>query len=157
MPYHVKVSILNIMPFEAGILLIKYLGVPLISYHLLYKDSRIIVERVQKWIGDWKNKSLSFAGRLQLVLSVISSMHWYWASVFILPNRIIQDIDQLMRGFLWCHRDMKRGKEKVAWESLCLPRFEGGLGVRNLEKFNTALITTHTWNILAHKESMWVR
>ncbi|GJX24670.1 uncharacterized protein Tco_0230966 [Tanacetum coccineum] len=113
--------------------------------------------RVQKRIGDWKNKSLSFAGRLQLVLSVISSMHWYWALVFILPIRIIQDIDYLIRGFLWCHGDMKQGKAKVAWESLCLPKFEGGLGVRNLEKFNTALMTTHIWNILMHKESMWVR
>ena len=59
-------------------------------------------------------------------------MHGYWASVFILPIRIIQDIEQLMCGFLWCHGDMKRGKAKVAWDTLCLPKSEGGLGIRNL-------------------------
>ena len=63
-PNHVKMSILHIMPFEAGSLPIKYLGIPLISSRLLYKDCKILVERVQNRIGDWKNKSLSFAGRL---------------------------------------------------------------------------------------------
>ena len=84
-------------------------------------------------------------------------MQGYWASVFILPIRIIHDIEQLMRGFLWCHGEMKRGKAKVAWENLCLPKYEGGLGIRNLEKFNIALMTTHIWNIITHKESMLVR
>ncbi|GJR26783.1 putative RNA-directed DNA polymerase, eukaryota, reverse transcriptase zinc-binding domain protein [Tanacetum coccineum] len=59
----VKSSILNLMPFEEGILPIKYLGVPLISTRLLHKDCKILVERVQKRIRDWKNKWLSFAGR----------------------------------------------------------------------------------------------
>ncbi|GJZ62551.1 reverse transcriptase domain-containing protein [Tanacetum coccineum] len=81
---HVKTAILQLMPFEEGSLPIKYLGVPLISSRLAHTDCKILVERVQKWIGDWKNKWLSFAGRLQLCLSVVSSMHVYWASVFIL-------------------------------------------------------------------------
>nr|GEX92439.1 hypothetical protein [Tanacetum cinerariifolium] len=46
------------------------------------------------------NKSLSTAGRLQLVQSIIGSMHVYWASIFILPSRILLEIEQLMRGFL---------------------------------------------------------
>ncbi|GKA26873.1 hypothetical protein Tco_0712982 [Tanacetum coccineum] len=59
--YHVKVAILNIMSFP-----VKYLGVPLISTRLLNRDYKILVERVTNMTGDWKNKSLSFAGRLQL-------------------------------------------------------------------------------------------
>ncbi|GJV97510.1 hypothetical protein Tco_1549087 [Tanacetum coccineum] len=37
--------------------------------------------RMSEQIGDWKNKSLSFAGRLQLCKSVISSMQVYWATL----------------------------------------------------------------------------
>nr|GEZ47571.1 hypothetical protein [Tanacetum cinerariifolium] len=73
------------MPFEEGKIPIKYLGVLLISSRLLHKDCKILVEIVQKRIGDWKNKWLSFTGGHQLVLSIISSMHLYWASIFILP------------------------------------------------------------------------
>ena len=49
---HVKSSILQLMPFEEGMLPIKYLGVPLISSRLLHKDCKILVERVRNRIGD---------------------------------------------------------------------------------------------------------
>ncbi|GJS27038.1 hypothetical protein Tco_0487658 [Tanacetum coccineum] len=50
----------------SGLLSVKYLGVPLISLGLLNRDFKILVEKVKNRIRDWKNKSLSFAGRLQL-------------------------------------------------------------------------------------------
>ncbi|GJX60328.1 hypothetical protein Tco_0291718 [Tanacetum coccineum] len=136
---------------------VKYLGVPLISSGLLNRDCNILVEKAKNRIGDWKNKSLSFAGRLQLCKSIISSMHVFWASVLIIPKGIIYDIHQLIRGFLWCNGELKRGKAKIAWEDICLPKSEGGLGLRNLEVFNFALMTTHIWNIISSKESLWVR
>lgn len=40
---------------------------------------------------------------------------------------------------------------------MCLPRQEGGLGIRRLDTFNNALITTHIWSIVTGKESLWVR
>ncbi|GJT39899.1 hypothetical protein Tco_0939764 [Tanacetum coccineum] len=86
-----------------------------------------LIEKVKNRISDWKNKSLSAAGRLQLVQSVLASMHVYWASVFILPTQIMLDIEKLMRGFLWNQGNTCRGKSKVAWEVVCLPRKEGGL------------------------------
>ncbi|GKB74635.1 hypothetical protein Tco_0936047 [Tanacetum coccineum] len=119
--------------------------------------SGLVPKRVQKRIGDWKNKWLSFAGRLQLCLSVISSMHVYWASVFILSVGIINDIEQLMCGFLCCQGELQRGKVKVAWKDVCLPKVEGGLGIRKLERFNIALMSSYIWKILTSKESLWVR
>ncbi|GJX41721.1 putative RNA-directed DNA polymerase [Tanacetum coccineum] len=153
----IKTEILGIMPFTQGELPVKYLGVPLISSRLLNRDCKILVEKVANKIRDWKNKSLSYAGRLQLCRSVLSSMHVYWAAVLVIPIGIIHDIEQLMRGFLWCNGDLKRGKAKVAWEDICLPKSEGGLGIRSLEIFNIALMTTHIWNIVTNKESLWVK
>ncbi|GKD86986.1 hypothetical protein Tco_1358140 [Tanacetum coccineum] len=60
-------------------------------------------------------------------------MHIYWASVFILPSSLMLELEQLMRGFLWCQGEMKKGKAKVAWEVAYLPKREGGLGIRRLE------------------------
>ncbi|GJZ49360.1 protein LAZ1 [Tanacetum coccineum] len=76
-------------------------------------DCKFLVEKAKNRIGDWKNKSLSFAGRLQLCRSVISSMHVYWASVLMIPIGILLDIEQLIRGFLWCNGELKRGKAKI--------------------------------------------
>ncbi|GJY64018.1 hypothetical protein Tco_0465478, partial [Tanacetum coccineum] len=127
---HVKSAILNPMPFSEGTLPVIYLGVPLISSRLLNQDCKFLLEKARNRIEDWKNKSLSFAGRLQLCKSVISSMYVYWASVLMIPKGILLDIQQLMRGFLWCNGELKRGKAKVTWDDICLPKNEGGLGIR---------------------------
>ncbi|GJU69972.1 polypyrimidine tract-binding protein homolog 2 isoform X1 [Tanacetum coccineum] len=34
---------------------------------------------------------------------------------------------------------------------------EGGLGIRRLEHFNSALLVSHIWNLLSLKESLWVK
>nr|GEW62708.1 hypothetical protein [Tanacetum cinerariifolium] len=154
---HTKLAILQILPFEEGTLPVKYLGVPLVSSRLVFRDCKELIDRLRSRINDWKNKSLSAAGRLQLVRSVLGSVHIYWASVFILPNQIILDIEHLMRGFLWCHGDMSRGKAKVSWEIVCLLKNEGGLGIRRLDTFNKALMVPHIWNLLSRKDSLWVK
>ncbi|GJT42647.1 hypothetical protein Tco_0951362 [Tanacetum coccineum] len=61
---YVKFNIIGILPFEEGKLPVKYLGVPLVLSRLLYRDSTEMVEKVKKWISDWKNKSLSLARRV---------------------------------------------------------------------------------------------
>ena len=86
--------------------------------------------------------------------SVIASMHVYWASVFILPAHIILEIEQIMRSFLWNQSDTCRGKAKVSWKVVYLPKEEGGLGIRRLDAFNQALISSHIWSILTLKESL---
>ncbi|GJU00845.1 reverse transcriptase domain, reverse transcriptase zinc-binding domain protein [Tanacetum coccineum] len=79
---HVKLAILNIMPFSEGGLLVKYLGVPLISSRLLNKDCKILVEKAKNRIGDWKNKLLSFVAELE------SNGGWVWPQSWLLkaPN-----------------------------------------------------------------------
>ncbi|GJR30422.1 auxin efflux carrier [Tanacetum coccineum] len=142
---HIKLSILSVLPFEEGRLPVKYLGVPLVSSRLMIRDCKELIEKVQNRVQDWKNKSLSIAGRLQLIRSVVSSMHIFWASVFIIPTRVLIDIEQIMRNFLWCPGSDSRGKAKVAWDVVCLPKVEGGLGIRRLDYFNSALMDVPLW------------
>ncbi|GJZ80021.1 putative RNA-directed DNA polymerase, eukaryota, reverse transcriptase zinc-binding domain protein [Tanacetum coccineum] len=154
---HTKISILHVLPFEEGRLPVKYLGVPLVSSRLIFQDCKELIEKVQNRVNDWKNKSLSAAGRLQLIRSVLSSMHIYWASMFILPSCVLNDIEQLMRGFLWCQGRLKKGRAKVSWDLVCRPRNEGGLGIRKLDLFNKALMAVHLWNLISLKDSLWVK
>ncbi|GJU16577.1 zinc finger BED domain-containing protein DAYSLEEPER-like protein [Tanacetum coccineum] len=53
-------KILMTMPFEEGTLRVKYLGVPLISSSLLYRDCKVLTEQLQSRVVDWRNKFLSF-------------------------------------------------------------------------------------------------
>ena len=71
-------------------------------------------------------KTLSFAGRLQLINSVLSSLHIYWASVFIIPTRVINELEKRIRRFLWNAGSEGKIRAKVAWKDVCLPKEEGG-------------------------------
>ncbi|KAJ0887511.1 putative RNA-directed DNA polymerase [Helianthus annuus] len=156
-PSHIKDHILAIMPFEEGMLPVRYLGVPLISSRLLYKDCSVLVERLDQRIMSWRNKLLSFAGRLQLINSVLSSMHVYWSSIYILPSRVILELEAKMRNFLWSSEgSFHKGKAKASWKSVCVPKFEGGLGIRRIGDVNKALMISHIWSILVKRESLWV-
>ncbi|KAK1406316.1 hypothetical protein QVD17_41610 [Tagetes erecta] len=131
-PLPIKRAILSIMSFEEGRLPIRYLGVPLISSNLIASNCKCLLDKVDRRIDDWMNKSLSFAGRLQLIASVISSMYSYWASYLVLPSATVKDLERKMKGFLWQKDRNDRPKAKVAWSDVCLPKSEGGLGIRKI-------------------------
>ncbi|GJW90666.1 RNA-directed DNA polymerase, eukaryota, reverse transcriptase zinc-binding domain protein [Tanacetum coccineum] len=64
------------------------------------KNCKGLIDKVKIKVNDWKNKLLSYVGRLQLIASILSSMQVYWASVFILPKYVVKDINKLLKGFL---------------------------------------------------------
>ncbi|GKD65042.1 RNA-directed DNA polymerase, eukaryota, reverse transcriptase zinc-binding domain protein [Tanacetum coccineum] len=107
-------KILEVVPFTVGKLPMKYLGVPLITKNIGISECNQLVERVKQKVNDWKNKALSYAGRLQLISSVMASMH---ISVFLIPKKTVNDIEKALKGFLWCQRDLKRGAARVAWKN----------------------------------------
>ncbi|GJZ02307.1 RNA-directed DNA polymerase, eukaryota, reverse transcriptase zinc-binding domain protein [Tanacetum coccineum] len=82
--------------------------------HLSFTDCKCLIDRVKTKVNNWMNRMISYAGRLQLITSILSSMQVYWASVFILPKTVIKDIDKILKGFLWCQRDLSKGKAKIA-------------------------------------------
>lgn len=106
-------EISTIFPFKEGKLPIRYLGVPLVTKKIGINDCKQPVDKVYQRLSDWKNKSLSYAGRAQLISSVLGSMQVYWGSVFLLPKPVINDIE-IFKKFLWNCGDSGKGKAKVA-------------------------------------------
>ncbi|GKC52350.1 RNA-directed DNA polymerase, eukaryota, reverse transcriptase zinc-binding domain protein [Tanacetum coccineum] len=74
-----KQRILEVLPFQTSRLPVKYLGIPLLSKNGI-SDCKVLVDKVRNKVNDWKYKTLSYAGRLQLITSVLSAMQTYWAS-----------------------------------------------------------------------------
>ncbi|PWA74759.1 RNA-directed DNA polymerase, eukaryota, Reverse transcriptase zinc-binding domain protein [Artemisia annua] len=152
-----KQRILSIVPFKVEKLPIRYLGVPLTSKRLGVKDCKSLIDKVKSRIFNWKNKCLTYAGRLQLIAAVLESLHVYWASVFLLPQTIINDINKLLKIFLWNQGEIFKGKAKVSWKNICKPKKQGGLGLKDLGIWNKAMIAKHLWNIADDKKTLWVK
>ena len=152
----VKNDILNITGFSMGSLPMKYLGVPLISKRLFHCDCQPLIDKILTRIQAWTSRSLSFAGRLQLLGSVLYNIQMYWCSMFIIPKYTLAKIEQLFSSFLWSGKVGNARRAKIRWESVCLPKEEGGLGLRRVKDANDASVMKHIWNLFYRKDSLWV-
>ncbi|XP_028083430.1 uncharacterized protein LOC114284679 [Camellia sinensis] len=144
-----KEDILQIANFTEGSLPVKYLGVPLITTKLKASDCHTLVERITMRIKSWTNKLLSYAGRAQLIQSILFSMLVYWSSLFILPKKIIGDIESILRSFLWFGVELKKHSAKIAWKYICRHKNEGGLGFKDLAIWNKAATAKHVWSLFS--------
>ena len=53
-------------------------------------------------------QSLSFGGRAQLIQSGLWSMQVYWCSIFILPHKILKEVEHMFKDFLWTGAALKK-------------------------------------------------
>jgi hypothetical protein len=80
-----RATILHCLQMQEGFLLVRYLGAPLTAKKLTVDDCAVLLERVCSRIDYRLSKKFTFAGRLQLLSSVLYSLQAYWDSIFILP------------------------------------------------------------------------
>jgi len=145
-------SCLRITGFHDGTLPLTYLGVPITASKLGKVECRTLVEKIMGKIKLWSSRSLTFARRAQLLNTVVFGMYNFWASIFILPQEVIDQITQLSRNYLWGgSADYKRAPY-VSWKVVCSPKKYGGLGLENLAAWNKASIAKLVWFIALKKD-----
>ncbi|KAL0439802.1 UNVERIFIED_CONTAM: hypothetical protein Slati_2463200 [Sesamum latifolium] len=124
-------ALFHALDFQEGYLPLRYLGLPLIVAHLTISDCKPLLLKIDSHIQGWDGIRLSFTGRLQLIKSVLMALEIYWAMAFILPKGIIKEVEKRLRSFLW-KGTSDRGYPKVAWDLICRPYEEDGLGLRDV-------------------------
>ncbi|XP_074300556.1 uncharacterized protein LOC141631833 [Silene latifolia] len=99
---------------------------------------------------------LSYAGRVVLIQSVLSTLHCYWARIFILPKTVIDAIEKMCRQYLWYGKDPKENPAMVSREKICRPKKQRGLGLRDLHTWNIATLGTYIWWVQQKTDHLWV-
>ncbi|KAL0392778.1 UNVERIFIED_CONTAM: hypothetical protein Sradi_2500600 [Sesamum radiatum] len=64
----------------------------------------------------------------------------------------VEKIHHLCRAFLW---NSKRAP--VAWEEICHPKEEGGLGIQHIQSWNVVLLARVLWNIHRKADTLWAK
>ncbi|KAL0294577.1 UNVERIFIED_CONTAM: Retrovirus-related Pol polyprotein from type-1 retrotransposable element R2 [Sesamum radiatum] len=149
-------TLLAILDFQEGHLPLRYLGLPLLASRLSISDCQPLLQKIETRIKGWEGVMLSFAGRVQIIKSVLSALQVYWAMAFILPKHVIKEIEKCLRNILW-KGSLEVGYAKVSWQQVCRPVGEGGLGIHDIHALNKGLMSRHLWRVIMQEHSsIWV-
>ncbi|KAL4609732.1 hypothetical protein ACB092_08G002500 [Castanea dentata] len=101
--------------------------------HLFFADDSLLFCR-------WKEKLLSQAGREVLLKAVVQAIPTFAMSCFKLSVGLCKEIEMQIRKF--------------CWEILCKSKFEGGMGFKDLVRFNEAMLAKQIWRLQTQKDSL---
>ncbi|XP_062080864.1 uncharacterized protein LOC133785659 [Humulus lupulus] len=150
-----KENILRSVVIDEGSFPLKYLGVSLKPTR--WQVANCIIKKIHARLHVWASRHLSFAGRTQLIFSVLLGIHNYWMNIFMLHLSVIQEIDRLCRNFLWGSNGNRSKFNCSSRSQVCLPKTLGGLGFKEGSNWNKVLLAKFIWALSSKQDVLWVK
>ena len=145
----------EILGCEVGFFPITYLGMPLGAR---FKDKACwngVVEKSVRTLASWKRSYLSKGGQIALIKSTLSNLPTYLLSLLPILAAVAKRIESIQCDFLWGGIGEEFKFHLVNWLKVCSPIWEGGLGIRNLRRFNRALLGKWLWRYASEPRAWW--
>jgi hypothetical protein len=133
----------------------KYLGLPLGAHCKATTIWNGVLETTERRLAGWKRCLLSKGGKLTLIKSTLSNIPTYLLSLFPIPSSVANRLERMQRNFLWGGIKEENKFHLVNWSKVCSPLQNGGLGIRNLRRFNQALLGKWLWRFAMEKDALW--
>lgn len=100
---------------------------------------------------------MTYAGRLQLLNSILFHYQVYWSNIFLLPKFVTKQIDALCRSYLWTGQIDKSPMALLSWENVCVPKTKGGISIKQIFVWNKDACAKLLWKILVNPCCLWTK
>ncbi|XP_026435819.1 uncharacterized protein LOC113333607 [Papaver somniferum] len=130
----------------------RYLGVKIMSCTVRYHHISGVVEKIKSQLASWKGFLLSFHDHLVLVTSVIANYSIHNMDIYKWPRKFILQCERAIRNFIWPGDSNVSHVVVVAYDKVCFPFEEGGLGLTRMATMNDAMLMKLWWKIRSSKK-----
>ncbi|KAA3477739.1 reverse transcriptase [Gossypium australe] len=135
----------------------KYLGLPTMIGRRKKQAFVDIKERFLKALQNWSLQFLSAGGKEVFLKSILKAIPIYAMRCFKFPISVFRDLENIMSKFWWRNSKTNKGIHWCRWRDLCILKAQGGLGFKNFEFFNLALLEKQGWKILMQPNCLFAR
>lgn len=78
-------------------------------------------------------------------------------SVFVIPKTFCNKICSLIAKFWWRSSGKERGIHWTKWSQLKKTKMQGGMGFRDLNAMNIALVAKQVWRVQNNPDALWAK
>ncbi|KAG7583942.1 Ribonuclease H domain [Arabidopsis suecica] len=135
----------------------KYLGLPESLGGSKTKIFSFVRERLNDRINGWSAKVLLKGGKEVMIKSVAAALPTYVMSCFRLPKSVTSKLTSAVAKFWWSSNGETRDLHWKAWDKLCRSKSDGGIGFRNVDDFNTALLAKQLLRLITVPDSLFAK
>lgn len=152
----VRTQIIELCGFSKGKPLFRYLEVPISSKRSSAVDCEILVDKIAlvSNVGDPETYLIRW---VQLINSILMSLYTYWATIFIIPQSMLNSILSVCRNYLWEGKELFTKSPPITWETICSDKTHGGLNVRDGKLWNIAAMGKYIWQVSMKSDNLWVK
>ncbi|KAJ9134910.1 hypothetical protein P3X46_032151 [Hevea brasiliensis] len=78
-------------------------------------------------------------------------------AIFHYPKCFCEQMNSIISRFWWGQKDNERKLAWLSWNKACRSKFRGGMGFKDLEKFNLSCLAEQSWRLITDPNSLWSR
>ncbi|KAA3477260.1 reverse transcriptase [Gossypium australe] len=132
----------------------RYLGLPNMVGRNKKISFQILKDKMKQRIDNWSARHLSQRGKEVFIKAILQAIPTYTMACFLIPKSLCVELEGIMARYWGKKNRDKKGIHWCTWKNLCSLKEDSGLGFRNLDKFNIALLAKQGWHLINFPNSL---